>query len=600
MPEQRNLFLAITLSALVLFGWQYLIGIPAMEDERARQAQIFEQQEQQEQAAQNAQIPGGMQGIVSLPRTDAIAQSTERVALMTPTLSGSINLTGGRFDDLKLRQYRVTPDADSPEIDLLSPANAEHPYFIEFGWIAPPSTTGELPGPTTQWTWVSGDSLTPGADVTLSYDDGLGLTFTRRISVDERYMFTIVDQVQNNGPTPAVLYPYALVSRQNVPETQSFWVVHEGFIGVANGTLQDDSYDDLGDDFETASFESTGGWLGLTDKYWMTALIPPQNEEFTGTNKAYDAGSSVGYQADYLLAPRTVAPGAMQEVTHRFFAGAKVNNIITDYEDAYDIVRFDLAIDWGWLFFLTKPIFLALDYLYNFVGNFGVAILIFTVFVKLLFFPLANTSYRAMSKMKKLQPEMEALRERFKDDKAKQQQELMELYRKKKVNPLAGCLPVVIQIPVFFSLYKVLFVTIEMRHAPFFGWIRDLSAPDPSSIFNLFGLLPYDVPSFLLIGVFPIMMGVSMSIQMSLNPPPADPTQARIIAFMPWVFMFMLASFPAGLVIYWTWNNILSIAQQAYIMKRSGVPVDLFDRLRARIAWLKRAAASKDSARKPD
>ncbi|MEE8439961.1 MAG: membrane protein insertase YidC, partial [Micropepsaceae bacterium] len=415
--------------------------------------------------------------------------------------------------------------------------------------------------------------------------------------IDERYLFSITDRVENESGAPVVLYPYAQIRRPEIPEVRTTWVVHEGFIGVANDVIQDPSYGDLADGNITERFVSVGGWAGITDKYWMSVLIPDQEEEVSGSFRAYDYNGGTAYETKYEFEPRTIAPGAAQEITHRLFAGPKVVNIVRDYRDELNIPRFDDAIDWGWLFFLTKPIFLSLDFLFRFVGNFGVAILVFTVFVKLLFFPLANTSYRAMGKMKKLQPEMEALRERFKDDKAQLQQGMMALYQKEKVNPLAGCLPIVVQIPVFFSLYKVLFVTIEMRHAPFFGWIRDLSVIEPITIFNLFGLLPFTPPSFLMIGVFPIIMGFTMWIQMSLNPPPADPVQQRIFGFMPWFFMIMLASFPAGLVIYWTWNNILSIAQQAYIMRKSGVPIDLFDKLAKRF---RRGQAEENSAQPPD
>jgi len=580
MNDQKNLLLAIVLSAIVVIGYQYFIIGPEMEAERARQAELAEQQQAQPQPQQPAAPP-------PLPRAQVIAQSA-RVPVDTPNLSGSVNLSGGRIDDLKLRAYRQTLDPASPEIELLSPSQSERPYFAEFGWVAPQGATAQAPGAATLWTLVSGNRLSPGNDLVLSYDDGEGLAYTRRIAVDNQYMFTITDRVENRGTAPAVLYPYALVSRKNLPQLTNNWIVHEGFIGVADGVLQDPSYSDLGEDNETREFESTGGWLGITDKYWMTAVAPPQDGRMNGSFKAFDENGVKGYQADYRLEPRTVAPGGAQEVTHHLFAGAKVNDIIEDYRTRLNIPLFDYAIDWGWFWFLTKPIFLALDYLYRVLGNFGVAILVFTVFVKLLFFPLSNTSYRAMSKMKKLQPEMERLRDAFKDDRMGQQQAMMELYRKEKVNPLAGCLPVVVQIPVFFSLYKVLFVTIEMRHAPFFGWIRDLSAPDPLSIFNLFGLIPFDpsqipfIGQFLMLGPLPIIMGFTMWFQMKLNPPAADPAQQKIFTLMPILFTFLTVTFPAGLVIYWAWNNVLSIVQQAYIMKRTGTPIDIFERLSRR------------------
>jgi YidC/Oxa1 family membrane protein insertase len=592
MSEQRNLILAIVLSAAVLFGWQYFIAGPQMAQEQARQDAVAEL------AAANEGLP--QTGIPELPReavprAEALTQS-QRVPIETPTLGGSINLTGARLDDLRLHDYRLEPDPESPEIELFSPLNTEFAYFIDMGWFGPQGANYDLPVLDSTWT-SNGGSLTPGNEVTLTYNGSDGLVFTRRISIDERYMFTITDQVENESGAPVILYPYAQIRRPKIPEVRTTWVVHEGFIGVADGVLQDPSYSELADGNITQRFESIGGWAGITDKYWMSALIPNQQEEVNGSFRAFDYNGGTAYEAKYEFEPRTIVPGGIQEISHRLFAGPKVVNIIEDYRDEYEVPLFDYAIDWGWLWFLTKPIFLSIEFIFGFVKNFGVAILVFTVFVKLLFFPLANTSYRAMGKMKKLQPEMEALRERFKDDKAQLQQGMMELYQKEKVNPLAGCLPILVQIPVFFALYKVLFVTIEMRHAPFFGWIRDLSAIEPITIVNLFGLIPFTPPSFLMIGVFPIIMGFTMWIQMSLNPPPADPVQQRIFAFMPWVFMIMLASFPAGLVIYWTWNNILSIAQQAYIMRQSGVPIELFDKLSK---LLKRGDTEENVAKPPD
>ena len=592
MSDQRNLILAIVLSAAVLFGWQYFIAGPQMAQEQARQAALAEQTVEIEGQAQSG-IP--ILPREALPRDEALTQ-TQRVPIQTPTIDGSINLTGALLDDLRLRNYRLTPDPESDEIELFSPLNTEQSYFVDMGWFGPQGASYDLPGLESEWA-ISGGSLTPGNEVMLTYEGDDGLIFTRRISIDERYMFTISDRVDNESGAPVILYPYARIQRPDLPEVRSTWVVHDGFIGVADGVLQDPSYGDLADGNLTERFESIGGWAGLTDKYWMSALIPDQQEEVSGSFRAFEYNGGTAYEANYEFEPRTIAPGAAQEITHRLFAGPKVVNIIEDYRDEYEIPLFDYAIDWGWFWFLTKPIFLSLDYIFRFVGNFGVAILVFTVFVKLLFYPLANTSYRAMGKMKKLQPEMEALRERFKDDKTQLQQGMMELYQKEKVNPLAGCLPILVQIPVFFSLYKVLFVTIEMRQAPFFGWIRDLSAIEPITIVNLFGLLPFTPPSFLMIGVFPIIMGFTMWIQMSLNPPPADPMQQRIFGLMPWFFMIMLASFPAGLVIYWTWNNILSIAQQAFIMRQSGVPIDLFDKL---VKRFKRGQAEENSAPPPD
>ncbi len=595
--DQKNLVLALVLSAAVLFGWQYFVGMPQMQAEHARETQLA-QKKQKEDATKPAAVgTNGPEESAHLSLPQALKLSHARAAIDTPSIDGSINLTGARFDNLQLRKYRETIDPKSPEIVLLAPLGSEHPYYAEFGWIAPEGFTAPLPGVKTPWTLTSGSTLSPGHDVTLTYDNGQGLLFTRHIAVDDHFMFTITDRVENHGAAPTVLYPYALVARRNLTKTPHYWVLHEGFIGVSNGTLNDAKYTDFEKDEPPKQFKSTGGWIGITDKYWMAAVIPPQNEEYDGTYKGYDAGGAKAYQADYLLRPRTIAPGAAKEITHRLFAGAKVVNILETYQDKLGIERFDMAVDWGWFFFLTKPFFLALDFLYRQIGNFGLAIIVFTLALKLLFFPLQSASYRSMARMKKLQPEMERLRELHKDDKVQQQQAILELYRREKANPMAGCLPILIQIPVFFSLYKVLIVSIEMRHAPFFGWIQDLSAPDPTSLFNLFGLIPFTPPSFLMIGAWPILMGCTMWLQSKLNPPPTDPTQAKIFGFMPWIFMVMMAGFPSGLVIYWTCNYILSIGQQMMIMKSAGVRIDAFDRLKAPFVAL--AKRGRDSGPTP-
>jgi len=589
--DNRNFILALVLSAAVVFGWQYFVGFPQMQAEQKHQAQVADQKK-----TETAQATGVGASIAEeklrLPMDKALKLAPTRIAIDTVTVDGSLNLAGARFDNLQLKKYRETIDPKSPEIVLLGPLGSEHPYYAEFGWIGPESYSAPLPGAKTPWKLISGSTLSPGHDVTLSFDNGQGLVFTRRISVDADYLFTVTDRVENHTVAPAVLYPYALVSRRNLAKSTHYWVLHEGFLGILNNVLQHPTYDDLGKENKSASFSSTGGWLGITDKYWMAAVVPPQKEQFNATFRAYDSGDAKAYQADYLLKPRSVAPGGAQEITHKLFTGAKVLSILEKYRDQQGIERFDYAIDWGWFFFLTKPFFLALEFLYRQLGNFGVAILVFTLGLKLLFFPLQSKSYRSMARMKKLQPEMERLRELHKDDKVAQQQAILELYKREKANPLGGCLPILIQIPVFFSLYKVLIVTIEMRHAPFFGWIQDLSAPDPTSLFNLFGLIQITLPSFLMIGVWPIVMGFTMWLQSKLNPPPTDPTQAKIFAFMPWIFMVMMAAFPAGLVIYWTFNNVLSITQQMLIMKRQGVRIDAFDRIKATFAGLMKRGES--------
>jgi len=583
MNENRNLILAIVLSAIVLLGWQYFIAQPQMQAERARQAYLHQEKPH---AAVRTEAPktAAQAGAGDLSRNQALAQSGARVAIDTPTLDGSLRLRGARFDDLRLKHYRETLDPKSPEITLLSPEGTRYPYYAVFGFVGAPGANVKVPDESTPWTLVGGSRLAPGSPITLQWNNGQGLVFTRKLAVDDQYMFSVGDSVANGSGKPVLIYPYGYVARDGVPDSKHYWVLHEGFVGAANGSLKDANYDDFKNGKPPQTFHSAGGWVGITDKYWMAAAIPPQNQPFDGSYRATDLGAQKSYQADYRLEGRTVAPGATLALSQHLFAGAKVVGTIRHYEDTLGIERFDLAIDWGWFIFLTKPIFLLLDFFYRYIGNFGVAILLLTVTIKLLFFPLADTSYRSMSRMKKLQPEVERIRERFADDKLRQQQEMMDLYRREKVNPMSGCLPMLVQIPVFFSLYKVLFITIEMRHAPFFGWIRDLSAPDPTCFLNLFGLLPYSipafVPTFLHIGIWPALMGVSQWLQTKMNPAPADPVQARMFTFMPLIFTFMLATFPAGLVIYWTWNNLLSVAQQYVMMRRQGVEVHLFNNFR--------------------
>ncbi|MBG52542.1 MAG: membrane protein insertase YidC [Rhodobiaceae bacterium] len=589
MSDNRNLILAAILSMAVLFGWQYFFIEPQLEAERVAQA---EQAAQQAAAATASSVPQvlesapnapeqGISGtaLTGLPRDLALEQSP-RVKIKTDTVNGSIALRGGRIDDLHLHNYRETIEENSPEITLLSPSNSITPYFAEFGWSAPASSGLKLPGRDTEWQLASGTDLTPTTPVTLRYDNGQGLVFQRVISIDENYLFTVDQSVENKTGKAVTLFPYGLISRTGTPTTSGFYILHEGMIGVMGeqeGLVEID-YDDLLEDREV-KYSANNGWLGITDKYWATALIPEQGAQFDARYSESPNPRRDVYQADYLLTDGVVAQ-AGETVSHvaRLFAGAKVVDVVDGYDDA-GVFRFELLIDWGWFYFLTKPLFKGLDLIAGYVGNFGIAILVITVLIKLAFFPLANRSYEAMSKMKKLQPKMEKLREQYADDKMKQHQAIMELYKTEKVNPIAGCLPVVIQIPVFFALYKVLFVTLEMRHAPFFGWIQDLAAPDPTTLFNLFGLIPWDPPSFLMIGIWPLLMGITMFVQQRMNPAPADPTQQMIFTWMPVFFVFLLAGFPAGLVIYWAWNNLLSVTQQGVIMRRQGVPIELFSNL---------------------
>jgi len=578
----RNLMLAIALSAAVLFGWQYFVAMPAMKADQAKQALLLK--EAKHPAAIGAPVPGGVPA--QLPREKALALGGARIKIDTPSVDGTLMLRGARFDDLRLKNYHDTADPKSPEIVLLAPKGTAYPYFVDFGWTNAEGVNTPLPDDNTVWTLVSGDKLAVGKPVTLQWDNGKGLVFTRQIAVDDKFMFTVTDSVQNVGAAAATLYPYALVVRDGVPAGQHYWVLHEGFVGVADGSLKDASYDDFKDEgTPPKTFSSTGGWVGITDKYWMAAVAPPQNENFDGAYRASPFGGTKAYQADYRLAARTAAAGGgTVHVVHHLFAGAKVVDTLRYYESSLGIARFDMAIDWGWFLIITQPLFWVLDQFYKMLGNFGLAILLLTVAVKAVTFPIANASAKTMAKMKKVQPEQEKIKERFADDPAKQQQAIMELYKREKVNPVTGCVPQLLVIPVFFSLYKVFFVTIEMRQAPFYGWIHDLAAPDPTSIVNLFGLLPFHppsfIPAFLSIGIWPILMGITQWVQTKLNPAPADPIQARMFGLMPIMFTFMFATFPAGLVIYYTWNNLLGIAQQWYIMSRQGVEVHLFKNLR--------------------
>ena len=590
--DQKNVWIAMAIILAMFFAYQIFYELPRMEQEQA----VLEQQQAAGEATtgetatgETATLPSVDQaagsGEATLPsvttpepqnmvsRGDALAESP-RVRISSPSLHGSIALKGARLDDLTLVDYHKTVDPNSPEVVLLSPVGGPDAYYAEFGWLAQEDGV-VLPDKDTLWQ-TTDETLTPDSPLVLTWDNGQGLNFTRTVSVDENYMFTVTQTVTNSSDRQVTLFPYALINRYGTPETLGFYILHEGLIGVFDETLTEVDYDDLQDaEGGTMTYQTTGGWIGITDKYWLSALVPDERLSFTGrfvhTVKADGLDT---YQADYLRDAVPVPAGQTIEVTDHLFAGAKVVTLLDSYAQTLEIPLFDRAVDFGWFYFLTKPIFFTLLFFKEQIGNFGLAILLLTVLIKLLFFPLANKSYKAMSKMRKLAPEMQKLRERFKDDKQKLQQELMAMYKKEKVNPASGCLPILIQIPVFFALYKVLFVTIEMRHAPFYGWINDLSAPDPTSILNLFGLLPFSpdyAPVFLSIAAWPIIMASTMWLQQRISPQPPDPTQAKIFMFMPLFFLFIFNTFPAGLVIYWTWNNLLSIAQQWFIMKRMGV-----------------------------
>ena len=595
--EQRNLLMAILFSVSILLGYQFLIEAPRLERERAAQeAETARRVAAGEtgpakpgsdvatppgvMAPSLPGIPGAVPQIGAAPTVSSATAAAAkpavpdpRIAIRSDRVHGSLSLRGARIDDLLLTQYRETLDKTSPQITLLSPQSKKNPYFAQFGWVP---SAGDVATPSLNTVWqASGQELSPEKPVVLTWDNGAGLIFTQEIALDTNYMFTVTQRVTNRGSNPVDLRHYGLISRTGTPDTLGFWILHEGLLGVFSDTLKEIDYDDLQDD-GTVSQTSLGGWIGITDKYWLTALVPDQKTNVASRFNHTLQGKVDKYQVDTLSDRLVIEPGKAAAVTHRLFAGAKEVRLLDSYEEQLGVARFDLAVDFGWFYFLTKPIFYMLEYFYRQIGNFGLAILLLTVLIKIVFFPLANKSYRSMSRLKKLQPKMVEIRDRFKEDRARQNQEMMGLYKKEKANPVSGCFPILIQIPVFFALYKVLFVTIEMRQAPFYGWIHDLSAPDPLGLLTAFGLIQWSVPEILHIaniGIWPMIMGGTMFLQQRLNPQPADPMQAKIFMMLPIVFTFMLGRFPAGLVIYWAWNNLLSICQQWLIMRQMGVSV---------------------------
>ncbi len=601
MENNRNFFITIALSVLILTLWQVFYMNPRIESQREAQRIEAQRAEAEKKTvtpagqpqpapagkpAASGGTPAAVPGSAGVPGTDGASQATRdaalaatgRVPIDTPRVSGSINLTGGRLDDLRLKDYHLTVDKNSPTIELLNPSSLPNGQYAEIGFAGTPDV-GTLPGPETVWRVEGNAKLTPASPVTLTFTNDKGLTFKRTIAVDDNYMFTVSDTVGNQGSAPVSLSSYGRVTRFDKPTHPSAYVLHEGLIGVTGEEgLDEIKYARIEKDKEVTPGKSSDGWLGITDKYWAVALVPPGSPPFQ-PHFAYFEDGRPRYQSDYLSDPVSLAPGQSTTVETKIFAGAKEVGTLQSYEVNQKIRQFDLLIDWGWFYFITKPMFYLIDFLYKLFGNFGLAILATTVIVKALFFPLANKSYVSMANMKKVQPALMEIREKYADDKMKQQQAMMELYKKERINPVAGCWPILIQVPVFFALYKVLYITIEMRHAPFFGWIQDLAAPDPTSVFNLFGLLPFAVPAFLMIGVWPLVMGITMFLQMRMNPTPPDPTQAMIFNWMPLIFTFMLATFPAGLVIYWAWNNSLSILQQSIIMKRQGAKIELWGNL---------------------
>jgi YidC/Oxa1 family membrane protein insertase len=554
-----NLITAIILSVVIIFGWQHFFEKPRLKklaDQTKEYNKTIKKIKEKSKESSEIEI---------FSREDAI-KATPRILIKSTELAGSISLKGLRFDDLTLLKYRQEIGQENLPVELLSPSNSDQGYFAEIGWW---STDKSVTYPDSSTIWKADkDQLEAGNSVNLSWKNPENVLFNVNISLDENYMFTIKQSTHNESGRPIAAQYYGLINRDYEKKPDNMVnILHQGMIGVVAGELKELSYEKMKDAKKEKFSKGELNWLGITDKYWFTAFVPDQSEHYNANyNYALNAGRDK-FQADFISSPKLIESGGSYEITHHLFAGAKKVDLLDKYEIKYNIKLFDRAIDFGWFYILTKPIFNAMNFIYSYVGNFGVSIMIVTVIIKLLMFTLANKSYRSMKKMKKLQPQMERLKELYASDKVRLNQEVMQLYKREKVNPFSGCLPLFVQIPVFFSIYKVLYVTIEMRHAPFFGWIKDLSAPDPTTIFNLFGLLPFTPPGFLMIGVWPLIMAGSMHLQQKMSPQPADPVQAQVMKFMPLMFLFMFSGFPAGLLIYWSWNNLLSIVQQLYINK---------------------------------
>ena len=557
--DNKNVFVAIALSMSVLLFWGAFFETPKKPIDPKNNQKV----EQKSEAGSIAPTINQPTIVKNISREDSIKKD-KRIKIENNSIVGSINLKGAQIDDISFKNHKQKVEGDK-NIIFLNPAETENGFYIETGWT---SVGNKIKIPTKESVWsVKGNNiLSDNSPIVLQWNNGEGIIFEKKIELDNKYLFRITQQVRNNSNSSIDLYPYAQMTRNKVPDDiQNFYIQHEGFIGVFDDELKEDDYDDIKE--KKIVRESNEGWLGITDKYWMTAFVPEKGKNFKSTF-LYDNG----YKANYIInRPTTINKSSIGINELRLFVSAKEVETIDGYAADQNINKFDLVIDWGWFYFFTKPLFFVIDYLFKFSGNFGIAIVLITLAIRALFFPLANFSFRSMAKMKAVTPEMQRLKELHKDDKVKLQQEMMALYRKEKINPASGCLPVLIQIPFFFAIYKMLFISLEMRHQPFFGWIKDLSAADPTSIFNLFGLIPWDPPSFMIIGIWPILMGASMWVQQKLNPAPADPIQAKIFAFFPLFLTIILASFPSGLVVYWTVNNILTIAQQYVIVKQTTV-----------------------------
>ncbi len=560
--ENRNVIIAVILSTAILIGWSMYFENP---DEAQRKRLELQGKTETQTNIQKPETPQTAKAnpTKGISRSDALKE-TDRVFIENSNLSGSISLRGALIDDIILKNYRETLDKSSKPIVVLSPKKSEDGYFVESGWATTKSDV-KVPDNNSVWQIREGKKLTPASPVTLEWNNREGVVFSKKIELDDKYLFKITETIRNEKSKTIELFHYSQITKNTKPNTENFYILHEGLIGVVDKNLKEETYSTI--EKEKKTYTGKSGWFGITDKYWMSAIIPESGKSFKGE---YSFANS--YKANFIISEPTIAnPQKSTSNTLKIFIGAKEVYPIDNYTEKEKIDRFDLSIDWGWFYFITKPLFFVIDYIFKIVGNFGVAIIILTLLVRILFFPLNNYSFKSMAKMKVLQPEMLRIKELYKDDMKRTQQEMMALYKREKVNPLSGCLPILVQIPIFFAVYKMLFVTLEMRHAPFFGWIKDLSAADPTTIFNLFGLIPWNPPSFLMIGVWPILMGITMYFQMKLNPTPPDPIQAKIFAFFPLIMTVMLATFPSGLVVYWTVSNVLTMAQQYYIMKKTTV-----------------------------